>query len=334
LILAAAIAGSLALHATALFGPDIELFDRPEAPLPQLRAELQVLPPMPNALTAPPPVPAAEVIPKPAGKPEPKRLPKLAMAQAVPVLPDDVPPASEPDEAAAATSQVTETPSVTPTPVVAPVTLQAVLPASGYIRFAVFKTSLAIQVGRAEHRWEFHEDGTYRLTNLTETSGLAAVFKPVQVVQESRGRLAPGGLQPEHFSTRKNGRDSNENATFDWSTAEVRWSRDGSSQPLRPGTQDVLSLNYQLAYLGKLSNGVSLNVVTGRKAERHDLDSLGETEIEVPAGRFRTLHLRAQSDKVTEIWIALDRQALPVKIRFTDRKGETYEQLATEIGLQ
>jgi hypothetical protein len=334
LILAAAIAGSLALHATALFGPDIELFDPPEASPPELRAELQVLPPMPNALTALLPAPEAQAAPRPALKPEPKRLPKLAMAQTVPVLPDEVQPASEPNETAAATTQAPETVSETPPPVVTPVTPQAILPASGYIRFAVFKTSLAMQVGRAEHRWEFHADGTYRLYNLTETSGLAAVFKSVQVEQESRGRLAPGGLQPEYFSTRKNGRDSNENAAFDWSTAEVRWSRDGSSQPLRPGTQDVLSLNYQLAYLGKLSDGVSLNVVTGRKAERHELNSLGETEIEVPAGRFRTLHLRAQSDKVTEIWIALDRQALPVKIRFTDRKGETYEQLATEIGLQ
>jgi hypothetical protein len=33
------------------------------------------------------------------------------------------------------------------------------LPASGAIRFAIFKESLGLQVGRAEHRWAFLEDG-------------------------------------------------------------------------------------------------------------------------------------------------------------------------------
>ena len=46
----------------------------------------------------------------------------------------------------------------------------------------------------------------------------------------------------------------------------------------------------------------------------------------------RTLHLRAMTDNVTEIWIALDRLRLPVKIRFTDKKGESFEQVATELG--
>ena len=98
------------------------------------------------------------------------------------------------------------------------------------------------------------------------------------------------------------------------------------------GTQDILSLNYQLAYLGKLAEGSTIGVVTGKKYERYTLDSLGEEEIEVPAGRFRTLHLRALTDNTTEIWIALDRQRLPVKIRFTDKKGESFEQVATELG--
>jgi hypothetical protein len=95
----------------------------------------------------------------------------------------------------------------------------------------------------------------------------------------------------------------------------------------------MLSLNYQLAYLGRLAEGTTLGVATARKFERYALDSLGEEEIEVPAGRFRTLHLRALTDSTTEIWIALDHGHLPVKIRFTDKKGESFEQVATDLGL-
>ena len=75
----------------------------------------------------------------------------------------------------------------------------------------------------------------------------------------------------------------------------------------------------------------NLGVVTGKKYELYAVDSLGEEVIETPAGRFRTLHLRAMTDNVTEIWIALDRERLPVKIRFTDKKGESFEQVATDI---
>lgn len=210
---------------------------------------------------------------------------------------------------------------------------KAILPANGSIRFAIIKESLGLQVGRAEHHWEFSEDGRYRLTGTTETSGLVALFKPVRIEIESSGRLVAGGLQPETLRSRKNGQDSNENADFSWSTVAVSLSRDGSVQPVAPGTQDILSLNYQLAYLGKLADGTSIGVVTGKKYERYALDSLGEEEIDTPAGHFRTLHLRAMTDSTTEIWIALDRGRLPVKIRFTDKKGESYEQVATEIGM-
>ena len=38
------------------------------------------------------------------------------------------------------------------------------------------------------------------------------------------------------------------------------------------------------------------------------------------------------TESTTEIWIALDRYRLPVKIRFIDKKGDSFEQLVTEIG--
>ena len=315
----AALLGSLAIHAAALFGTDAELFGGEQEPVP-LHAELRPLPEPP----ASPPAALPPASPKSAVKPA--RATKLALArpapQALPVAPE---PDTEP-----ATEIAPEMPSTATSPPAEPA--RPVLPATGTIRFAIYKESLGLQIGRAEHRWEFNADGSYRLTAVTETSGLAALFKPVRMETESRGRMAAGGLQPETYRSLKNGKDANEKADFDWSTAAVRLARDGSVRPIAPGTQDLLSLNYQLAYLGKLAEGSSMGVVTGKKYERYALDSLGEEEVETPAGRFRTLHLRAMTDNITEIWIALDRQHLPVKIRFTDKKGESFEQVATELG--
>jgi hypothetical protein len=213
-----------------------------------------------------------------------------------------------------------------------PEAVKPMLPASGVIRFAIFMGTQGFQIGRAEHRWEFTEDGHYHLFGMTETSGLVALIKTVRFENESRGRLVAGGLQPEQYLSRKNGKDANENADFDWPAAQVLLSRDGQVRPIAPGTQDILSLNYHLAYVRQPESGATVGVVTGKKYERYALDSLGEEEIDTPAGHFRTLHLRAMTDSVTEIWLALDHHRLPVKIRFTDKKGDVFEQIATELG--
>jgi len=325
-----AIAGSLAIHGAALFGTDVELFGGGPEPQ-QLQAELR-LPPVveasPFEAPKPPLKPAAKAV---AAKPVPRQSPKPAVLATTTPAPTSVP--VEPENMPEVTPELApESAPIKPNVAVPPAPAKPVLPASGTIRFAIFKESLGLQVGRAEHRWEFSDDGRYRLTGVTETSGLAALIRPARLENVSIGRMVAGGLQPESFRSLKNGKDSNENADFDWANSEVRLSRDGSVRPVAPGSQDILSINYQLAYLARLADGVSIGVVTGKKYERYALDSLGEEEIDVPAGHFRTLHLRAMTDNTTEFWIALDRGRLPVKIRFTDKKGESFEQVATELG--
>lgn len=307
-----ALAASLGIHAAALFGTDVEIFGGADEPVP-LRAELQ-----------PPPAAVPPAEPKPAAKARPKPARPAAPAAAKPAPETAVAPESKPSEIGQNLPFTVGTPPAEPA--------IPLLPAKGTMRFAIFYGTQGFQVGIAEHSWEFTEDGRYRLSGMTRTSGLAALIKPLVFENESSGKLVAGGLQPETYRTRKNGKDANENADFDWLAAEVRLSRSGAVQPITPGAQDILSLNYQLAYLRQPEGGATVGVVTGKKYDRFTLDSLGEESIDLPAGHFRTLHLRAMGDTVTEIWIALDRHRLPVKIRYTDKKGDVFEQVATEIG--
>jgi len=315
-----ALAASLGIHAAALFGTDAELFGGSDEPVP-LRAELQ--PPPPAALAEA----ESKSVAKPVAKPHPKISKPAPLATSKPSAhAEAVPPAAEnkPSDLAP------ELPSTVAAAVQEPA--KPLLPAKGSMRFAIYYGTQGFQVGIAEHTWEFTEDGRYRLSGMTKTSGLAALIKPLVFENESSGKLVAGGLQPETYRTRKNGKDANENADFDWSATEVRLSRSGATQPVSLGAQDILSLNYQLAYLRQPEGGATVGVVTGKKYDRFVLDSLGEEEIDIPAGHFRTLHLRALGDTVTDIWIALDRHRLPVKIRYTDKKGDIFEQVATEIG--
>lgn len=310
--------GSVLLHGLALFSFDFGMFGEPLEPLP-LVAEIRLLPPAPT--------PETQSVPEKSGPPPRKQPPAPRPPQPAREVPAPAVTA-EPLPDAAAAEPETLPPEPTPAPAREPL-----LPASGYLKFVVIKESLGMQIGMAEHRWKFSADGSYRLQSRIETSGLAALFKPLRQEHESRGQMGPAGLQPIHFSVLRNGQPRGEDADFDWPAGEVLLERDGSRHPLHPGSQDVLSLNYQLAYLSRLEEGIRIGVVTGKKYEHYALDAMGEEDIDTPAGRFRTLHLRAAGETLTEIWLALDHQRLPVKIRFTDKKGDSYSQVLSEFGL-
>lgn len=332
-----ALAASLGLHTVVLFVPEFDL-SFPAEP-PPLLAELK--PPV----TAPPAhatAPAAPVAAPP--PPVRKRRPLAAPGRQAPstrAAAAEVPaeaPASTPaatvaaEEGVAADEAIAEPETVTPGtgPAAGAMTVAvASLPARGVIHYSVESGDPGFQVGRAMHSWEA-SDAFYRITAVTETSGLIGFFRPLRVEVESRGRVGTAGLQPESFVTRQTGREKSEQAAFDWQQMQVHLS-DRSVQPLTAGAQDLLSLNYQLGLLGDLATGHELSVVTGRKYARYRLEVLPDQEVETPAGTFRTLHLRVPGVASTELWLARERGLLPVKIRYVDRRGNLYVQVATAI---
>lgn len=209
---------------------------------------------------------------------------------------------------------------------------QAEFPPQGEIRYVVYQGDMGLEIGYSIHRWKI-EEGRYVLKSITETSGLAALLRPVRMEVESKGTLGPRGFVPEAYRVFKNGKPSGEWADFDWANKELRTGKKQVSYPLKAGSQDLLSLHYQLAYLPHLDEGVSLRVATGKKYELFDLDVVGEELLELPAGNFRALHLRYLTETRTELWLALDHLLLPLKVRYTDKKGNAFEQLAREIRL-
>lgn len=311
--LLAALGVSLLVHAW-LVGEMPALFSTEEMPeKPLLTATLRPLPP-----------------------PPPSQAPAKAAAPApvIPAVPPAHPsPAPRPPEPAPAVPDGAEAAAVGETlgaaPVVPPEPRQ---PSTGALRYEIFHEGYDLRVGRAEIVWQFSEDGRYQLHSISETSGMVAMFKRLRVETRSSGRLTAGGLQPEVFRTLRNGEETRERADFVWPTWQVVIGREGKTLQIAPGTQDLLSLNFQLAYLKAPEAGSRIGVVTGKKYQVYELDSLGEETVRTPAGEFRTLHLRASGETITEVWIAPDLYRLPVKIRFTDKKGDSYVQLASEIG--
>ena len=207
------------------------------------------------------------------------------------------------------------------------------LPRHGRIRFVITRGDQGFVIGQSLHRWS-HDGKTYTLNTVTETTGLAAVFRPVQVTQTSVGDIGEEGLRPREFRTGKNG-IAGDAASFDWTPMRLLLTAGNPREVvLKPGAQDMLSMFYQLSatYPSLPRDPNEVMVATGRKFERYAFEVLREEMLPTRRGELRTLHLRtAAGIEAIDIWSGLDLRGLPVKIRYTDRQGESFDQIAEEI---
>ena len=225
--------------------------------------------------------------------------------------------------------------SPAPTPVSAdPAPGSIALPGKGRVRYAITRGEGGFVVGQAVHTWE-HDGLAYKLQSVTETTGLAALFKPARVLQSSQGEVTAEGLKPREFRhERVGGLDT---ASFDWVRRVVTYG--GREEGVAAGAQDMLSMYYQLVLLAPKSGALDIPIATGRKLENYRFETLGEEVVALPAGERRAMRLRTRSGGDTiELWLAVGKDAemrgLPLKIRFTDRKGEIFDQLAEDIDIR
>lgn len=207
------------------------------------------------------------------------------------------------------------------------------LPRQGRIRFSISRGDQGFVIGQAVHRWS-HDGKRYTLNSVTETTGIAAIFRPVQVMQTSEGEIDAVGLHPSEFHTEKNG-VAGDAASFDWASMKLKLSAGSQREvTLVAGAQDMLSMFYQI---GAVFPWVPLEtneimVATGRKFERYAFEVVREETLTTKLGEMRTLHLRtAAGVEAIDVWVCLDLHGLPSKIRYTDRQGESFEQVADEI---
>jgi hypothetical protein len=225
-------------------------------------------------------------------------------------------------------------------PVAPPVpTADAVLPAptfvsrwprSGRIVYQVTRGAGGLIVGQTEQRWE-HDDTHYHLHAVAETTGLAALFRPAQVMQESQGTFDAAGLRPLSFETQRNGKPQ-DSVRFDPEQGRVIFAQGGSA-PFVPATQDLLSLFFQLAALSFDVPEYPLMVATGRKVASYAIAVGEEMSLDTPQGVRQVRHLKVTGnarEDATEIWLDVESR-LPLKIRHRDRKGDIFDQVVTLI---
>jgi len=331
-VLAAAAVLSVGAHLVALLGvPRFDLGAPGAAPPVAIEARI---------VTPPPPRPAAAPAARTAGAARKVQTAPAPLREAVvpsydyPVL-DPTPVAATQDGAAAVAIDAARPGAAAP--------VEAAAPAAEYplkaarLVFDLYFGSTATKVGQVTHTWA--QDGAhYRVESVAEAVGFVSLFLGGRFVQRSSGVLAAGGLLPSEYRAEATARDRVQVARFDWAEHKLALADTGATRlvDLPAGAQDPLSAVHQLWFLQPMPAAARLDIATGRKLYEQVYRVVGESEFETPVGHVRAVQLsrRDADGERMDVWLDLDRNLLPARIHFVDRKGMVLEQVIREAQVE
>lgn len=329
---------SLLLHVGLLGGPGwlLPQWDSPPEP-PPFEARLVAIPAPVEAPPAPSPKPPV------AKKPPAPRLPPPPVTPPPPAEPVAEPVAEVATPAALADAQLIDTvtkPSEqapVAAPASAPVEASApplnTLPRRLELRYQV---RYGIAAGEQVLLW-VNEGERYTITSVAEATGLAGVFYRGKLVQISRGSITPHGLQPEEFWDQRG--DKRSSGHFDTATRMLTL-----EPPVGPprhfsyagDVQDVLSLFFQFALTAPPPDRrLTYTVFNGKKLRDYTYEVRGEENLETALGEVKTLHLArlTDSDGRFEVWLAIDRYYLPVRVLRSEQSSADVELVIRSISV-
>jgi len=181
---------------------------------------------------------------------------------------------------------------------------------------------------------------TYRIESDTKGIGIFALFDKGGIKLVSSGEVTRDGLRPLHFEHHR-GSDPARLvvADFDWDNNVLTLKYDGRTETakLEPGTQDRLSLMYQFMFMPHKTRDMVFHMTNGRSLERYQYNAAGEEQLDLPAGKFKTLHYsrQHQSDEDgTEVWLASAKDYFPVRVVIEEKKGGRLEQTLTQLSFE
>ena len=179
-----------------------------------------------------------------------------------------------------------------------------------------------------------HDGRSYSIVSEARGKGILAPFGNKRT---ARGKITPEGLRPDEY------RDERPfgwvaSAKFDWQARSVTQERKGKSEtlPMQGIAQDPLSLAYTFAFVPPKGKEYDVTRADGRGLTPFRFVVVGNEKLATPAGEMQTLHIAkvrdGPEDKTTDIWFAVERDFLPVRVLVVDKDGSRADQVVTRIG--
>ncbi len=201
------------------------------------------------------------------------------------------------------------------------------------LEYAVTATRSVLSVdGISVLTMERDGDG-YRLQLSLDATGI------YHAEQRSRGRLESDALRPERFDEQRTRRPPL-SVAIDWTAKRVSFAANNSSAPTQPRLQDRLSLLMQLTRdlrAQPTADFFEVPVAGRRDISLYRLTRRGAETLALPYGRIEAVRLERPADEDNdriEAWYAQAACWMPVRVRYTDRKGGVIDNRLRAVQLQ
>ena len=295
-----------------------------ELPGPPIAARLEALPKPPLAqqqTDARRPRPAA-------AQPTPLATPR-AETDVQPLAEAALPPAAQRERASVPEPPPSEPSTAQPEGPASPPPLHPQLPSGFTVRYVVQGSEGGLTLGHIEHIWQ-RDEARYSLYALARATGLVRLIYSGLLSQTSFGQITPEGLRPEHYWMQRGSRRLR--IHFDWAAMQADLGERYPPLALRPGSQDLLSVVYQLALFPHAEG--ELWVLDGKTAKAYRLEPMGSERVALPLGSVQTRHLRIQASEGPEridVWLKDDPPHLPLKLHMQGSRSGSAVLMAESI---
>lgn len=184
---------------------------------------------------------------------------------------------------------------------------------------------------------QFSQDGKhYNIKSVTKGVGIYALLGERTLI--SNGEVTKLGLKPMHFESLQSKKASKTLINdFDWKNHILRMQVKGElkQEKLENNTQDLLSVMYQFMFRPPQGDMVKLPVTIGKRLRVQEyVVKKPEINLETDAGKFKAITLiDADKDDEKKIYLAVDRQYIPIKIEMRDGDA-ALEQILIKVKIE
>jgi len=196
----------------------------------------------------------------------------------------------------------------------------------------------SVKIGEGHDVFE-HDGKTYRVVSDTATTGLVALVYGLDIRRESRGSVTARGLRPDSYRETRDGKPRR-SVRFDWEKKQADL-EDGAHRqtvPLPDNTWDNTSFGYSFAFRPPVTAHtavMALYLTDGRRMQSYRYTIVGKEKLDTDMGPIDTVHVRkvleGDDRRGFDVWVAMEQHYLPVRIRYTEKDGTTFDSLVTQI---
>ena len=181
-----------------------------------------------------------------------------------------------------------------------------------------------------------HDGRNYRIQAEWQGKGVFALIVRGKAVRSSEGTIEARGLMPRQFRDQRGDAPLGV-ARFEWSKKVLVREREGrtESESLPEQGHDRLSFGYGFAFAPPTGGEITVFIADPKGMSRHRYAVAGRETLKTAAGDLELLKLVKQRDpgdeRGTEIWLAVKRNFLPIRVLVIEKDGTRLDQVITRI---